>query len=661
MKVRFTRYSIPFAIFILLLLTFGLLIPWLGYYQTDWSIFAAARFQGLIKEIPVLQGSPFLNWMQNLPVQILDHQVLIWHSYALLARFLAVLAYWWTFKTLWPQYLAQVTWMAFLFAVIPIFTEQSLAVTYSVYWLAFAAYFLSYGLTILSMRSQKNSWAYTLGAIVATLFSLALIPYLIGLECVRLLILWSLSSGDRPVKSRIWFVSLKWLPYVLTIVIAYLAEIILISGSQDIAISFNNTLSSVIGNLPQFLQEILGGLINILIGSWYNTIEPTKIVLNDRFWVFAFLIGIVTAAITMVYLLRLDAGQSTQENDTRKQSFTSQAFAIGAVALLLGLIPYWLHPNPQTNSIIQNSYAMVAMFGASILTVAIIDFVIVNPARKMLLISILIGMAVAYHIRTANDYRWQWTDQSRFYWQLYWRAPDIQQGTTFLSDSNFFIQSGDNTTTASAISLLYSDAESGANFPINFELLSPDQTAVNLGNSSQEGELIAFTYEPENGNCLWILSSGDIERPQVSKNLRQSLSDTDLSQISNEDPGSSKPPTNLFGREPEHTWCYFYEKAELARQASDYQQVSELGDQIKKNGYEPNNMQEWVTFIDGYARVNRWSDAIKLSNLVYQKQPSFAEWLCSSWKNILVNQEPDAENLSTVEKMLNQYQCENLP
>jgi len=35
-------------------------------------------------------------------------------------------------------------------------------------------------------------------------------------------------------------------------------------------------------------------------------------------------------------------------------------------------------------------------------------------------------------------------------------------------------------------------------------------------------------------------------------------------------------PEDIFGKEPPHTWCYYYEKAELARQAGDWEQVAKL-------------------------------------------------------------------------------------
>ena len=39
------------------------------------------------------------------------------------------------------------------------------------------------------------------------------------------------------------------------------------------------------------------------------------------------------------------------------------------------------------------------------------------------------------------------------------------------------------------------------------------------------------------------------------------------------------PPASLFDPEPEHDWCYYFEKAELARQRGDWQEVTRLGDQ----------------------------------------------------------------------------------
>lgn len=45
-KISFPSSTIPFALFIISILSFGLLIPWLGFYQDDWRLVWFSRSYG---------------------------------------------------------------------------------------------------------------------------------------------------------------------------------------------------------------------------------------------------------------------------------------------------------------------------------------------------------------------------------------------------------------------------------------------------------------------------------------------------------------------------------------------------------------------------------------------------------------------------------------
>ena len=61
------------------------------------------------------------------------------------------------------------------------------------------------------------------------------------------------------------------------------------------------------------------------------------------------------------------------------------------------------------------------------------------------------------------------------------------------------------------------------------------------------------------------------------------------------------PQEFAFGNEPEHSWCYYYEKAELASQLGDWNQVAALGEEALRLELHPNDRSEWLPFLYGYA------------------------------------------------------------
>jgi hypothetical protein len=662
MKVSFSKRSIPLAILLLLLLTFAFFFPWLGYYRNDWLALAATQFSGSMEILQTLPGnSPLLTWLQTLPALFLDHQPVCWQLFALMTRYLAVLAFWYFLHILWPGHLREVTWMAFLFAVLPVFDLQNLAVIHGAFWLIYAVYFLSLAFMLLAFRTSQRYWVYTLLSLAAALVYTSSIPFFWGLELIRPVIIWFYFSSLPTKKMQLSRTTLMWLPYLVVSFVGILLQI-LGSGQSTFGSGFKSFTALInVGGLLQLFQFALRELINLLLGSWYRTIEPGTIILSDRFWLLSMLAGGVVGTLVVIYLSKLFSRDEINESGGERILFKYQALLFGVVALSMGLVPYWLTQENFLQGVVQGGYKITAIYGLSILVVAILEVVIANSLRRLLLVGVLIGLAVVFHFRIANDYRWSWTEQKRFFWQLAWRIPELHPGTAFFSDSLFFANNGGSSSLTAALSFLFPPQSNRPGSSNQFLLLDPAQAGESLAGQIQPGETIALTYEPENGNCLWVLQPGDVERPQVSKIVRQNLPYTDLDRISALSQNDTRIPGIIFGTEPDHTWCYYYQKAELARQVNDYDKIAELGDEVRSSGYEPNNVQEWLTFIDGYAHVARWSQARKLSELVYDKQPSFAEWLCSSWNNILSEQEPSSEQKPGIQEMLTKFQCSDRP
>jgi hypothetical protein len=112
----------------------------------------------------------------------------------------------------------------------------------------------------------------------------------------------------------------------------------------------------------------------------------------------------------------------------------------------------------------------------------------------------------------------------------------------------------------------------------------------------------------------------------------------------------ARPPQAIFGEEPPRQWCYYFEKADLARQFGDWEQVASLADQALGLGetlYEV-NAPELVTFMEGYAHTGRWSEALELTDRALALSERMDRMLCDSWNRIASNQSlEDADFQST--------------
>ena len=93
---------------------------------------------------------------------------------------------------------------------------------------------------------------------------------------------------------------------------------------------------------------------------------------------------------------------------------------------------------------------------------------------------------------------------------------------------------------------------------------------------------------------------------------------------------------HIFGAEPEKSWCYYFEKAELARQQGNWQRIVELGDQasVTDKQFQRSNVTELMPFIEGYLRAEQWETAIQLSLEAYQTWDNMHLMVCELWQGV---------------------------
>ncbi|MCK4901354.1 MAG: hypothetical protein KAS38_21400, partial [Anaerolineales bacterium] len=113
MNNQFThsRYF-PIALFALCLVSFGVLIPWLGFYWDDWPSIWYLHFLGPAGFVDVFAiDRPLLGRLFWLTTSVLGESMLAWQLFGFTARWLSSLALWWTLRSVWPKHTREVTWV----------------------------------------------------------------------------------------------------------------------------------------------------------------------------------------------------------------------------------------------------------------------------------------------------------------------------------------------------------------------------------------------------------------------------------------------------------------------------------------------------------------------------------------------------------------------
>lgn len=172
------------------------------------------------------------------------------------------------------------------------------------------------------------------------------------------------------------------------------------------------------------------------------------------------------------------------------------------------------------------------------------------------------------------------------------------------------------------------------------------------GSTSQ----VLVIHMPQNG-CLRVLDPARADEVTYGKQSHFLVEAIPLSDLSNITVDADRIAKLPFLSEPEHTWCYYFAKAELARQQDDWNQVIQLIDQARSLGYEPEDPLEWLTYIEAQALTGNFEAAEKLSNDILKQNNGIQRGLCEVWKRIQATGPTGSETETRLNQILIDFAC----
>jgi hypothetical protein len=302
--------------------------------------------------------------------------------------------------------------------------------------------------------------------------------------------------------------------------------------------------------------------------------------------------------------------------------------------------------------------------------VSIAELMFTTPKWRQVFLAILVGLAAGWQVRNLNDYRWSWTYQQRFYNQLLWRIPNLAPDTAILADRELFPKVGVYPT-AFAINTLY--PRSRENGQVDYWFLTIPKYFGGDMESFQEGapinaghwlawfsgytyNAIVVDYRYNEPQCLWVLGPEDVMNPYITDITRNSLIVSNLSRI-NEVSASGFPKWDVIGPELPKSWCYYFQKADLAQQFEDWSTIQLLWKESAPYQDNLNAGVELIPFIDGFLRLGDVESAVEITQrakvFIYGMKP----YLCSIWENALVGQKLDNNQSTLANDMSIELEC----
>jgi hypothetical protein len=657
-KIQFRASSIPLALFIICVISYGLLIPWLGFYWDDWPYSWFAHILGPLGFVKAFANDrPFLSVIYMITTSLFGNTPILWQIFGVLTRFLSAYALWWTLRKVWPQYGRQVAAVVFLFAVYPGFGQQWISVIYSQVFIVLAALFFSIGLNIVAdQKPGWQRWPLTLLALVLSAFSLFTTEYFFGLELLRPMFLW-IVAGDKEIslRKRATHTAIQWLPYFLVWAGYAVYHLWLLHSSTykgyEIQV-FSTTTAGPAQTIIQSIQALIDSIAKGGFAAWTQTASVFNLPLDVSSTLLYLLVGIFSFAIALFYFLKLKLPleDGSEMPVSREDHWGIQAIVLGLAGILLGRLPSWAAGLQVGMTFPWDRFMVSMMLGAALFAAGLIEILIKTEKRKIYILAIVLAFSAAWQFQSANTFRRAWDTEKNFFWQMAWRIPGLKPNTLLLTPE-FSLQFYSDYSLSAPLNLIYAPNLSASesmpylllytkarldgslpslapNTPVSFNY----RAMMFSGNTSNS--LALYMSFP---GCLRVLDrnyANERSIPDLPDDMPAITRLSRLSPILSHPDTPAVPPAKWFGAEPAHTWCYYFAKAELARQQGDWQQVINLWNEAQSKGFSPIIPSEKLPFIYAFANTGQIDTALQMTRDIITAEPKSDTGMCYTWTRI---------------------------
>ncbi len=649
------RWIFPVLLLWLCILSFGVLVPWMGLYADDWPfvyVYDAAGFRGVMAFISWVR--PFAAPLFALATALTGKSFWIAHLLLLCLRWLDAILFFLFLRELFPRQKRLPAIAALLFAVFPAFKQQPLAVEYFPHFIVLGMYLLSANLMVKAVRDKRRnhlfqalSWFLSLG-----MFS---VEYFFGQELMRPVILYiALRRQGLSGRSLLRSLVLRWLPFLI-VILGFLYWRVFIQGfptyQPELVTGLSESAWTRLGGLS---VRILRDVFTVGAGTW---VQVFNFPAGGR--TLLFYLAIVVGAFLPALIFLLSFGRGDELEHPIKAG--ALGMGLGLLSMLVAGWPFWITGLPLQLTFPWDRTTLAFILGASLFLAGLVHIL---PWRKLqaVILAVMISLSVGLHFQNANLFRKEWNIFTQFYWQLAWRAPGLQQGTSIVMDYLPFNYHTDKFLVP-VLNYTYTAGEKPLVLPYSLDefhklwgkSIPPTEMAAPQGwvygtlrFQSDTRHLLMAAYEPP--GCLRILTPESAGESMMSDDFRSQLHLSNTSLILPDKQPPARAP-GFLGPEPEHTWCTYFEKADLARQEGDWKQAVALYEEAATQGYTFAHPAELLVFIESFARLGNTDKAAELSRMAME-DVFFRPAVCGLWRRLEDGETPSVNQAGAIFKAL---------
>lgn len=652
--------GVPVVLLIVAALTYGLFFWERGFYwdEAPWTwIYYRLGPAALTKTFST--SRPFWGMIYQITMPLLGPYPWRWQLLMVILRWLTAVLVWMLLRQVWPKDERPALWGSLLFLVYPGLGQNFISLMYSHFYIVLNCFLFSLYLSVLALRQPARRIPLTLAALAFSVVNLLTLEYFYFLEFLRIVLFWIVMAD--PWKERIRRVVRLFIPY-FAVMIGVTFWRLFFFENQNASYSYV-TLDLLRENpllgIATLFRAIGMAFWETVVHAWMFPFESAGVdQVGLRVTILAALLVLASAILIALYLLFFS------RSERRERAPVWQMFLLGFASWLFAGGSFWLVGIEPQLHFSADRFTLPFILGSSLLLVAALSLLNSRPRLQYSLLALLISFSIGKQFETNIAYIRDWDVHHDLFWQMSWRIPAMEANAVIVSNDLPVTYFSDNSLSG-PLNWIYS-REGEMDHILYFISIRLNRGLPDLvpglpieqnylaktfhGNTSQ---LIVIDYSPP--GCVRVLDPQiDSANRLLVPLLREAaaLSNTSLIHEKN----AVILPDSLFAPEPAHAWCYYFEKAELARQFGDWEKVVELGDIAFKLDDHPNDPIERFVFIEGYAHMGDWERAVKLSQESYRVSKNYVgPLLCWLWQRIefeTPNSLEKSEALAEVKSML---------
>jgi hypothetical protein len=642
------RHPDGIAILALVLLGMVTYLPGLGslgYYGDDWHVTWGGTLFGPAKIMDLhLTDRPLMGVIYAATFALLGNTVIHWHIYVLVLRILGAIAAYGIFSEIFSNRKSLNAGMAILFLCYPGFLQMPTASAYSNHLFGLGAGLFSIWLTLKAYsRQSRGSRLFLLFlSIPLALICFGIMEWMMGLEAILIGFIGLRLAQDVPFQwSWTWAKKgIFWvLPSLSMFLLFYIWRFFFFSSARsvtDVRSLGSNYLQQPLEMLMRLIVEPVKGLWNSLVLAWgvpfYNLSSNASLPL------FLGALSLALLGVLIMILLIQPPLKAESPLSESQQKMDKQLIVAGLIFILVSILPVILGNREIRLAFTFDRYTLLASLGV-VMVIGGGFSALFTQQMRWILFSVLLIIAIMTQVFNTQSFAAAWQAQRAVWWQLAWRAPDLEKGTVILPYLPVSYRLAESYEVWGPANLIYHPETP---LDVSGEIVN-QQTLHWIRSGDSYGKTIRrvdvkmdFTKNllislPSPTGCLHVYGK---EYPVISEFddpvIAYLTPFSSWSQILPQGK-QAQVPVSIFGQEPAHDWCYTYQKASLAYQQQDWVEIARLGDEASTQGLQPVDEMEWLPFYEAYARLERYNEANELGAIL-RLNKSISEQFCAMYK-----------------------------